>query len=198
MLRNVKIFAVFVLVWLVSFVGTGLAASAVAPSSDDGTLLELLKPVYEAFAHGQKLYAGMLALVALVALAKRYLAPRVKFLQTDAGGAAMALVGSFGAAMAASLAGGMGVSFAMVKTAIWVAVGAAGGYSLVKKLVVDPVLRPLAKLAPAWMQPIFYVIFWAFDRPTPVEQAEADGASAVAAHPGGGLDAVTGKPEDVS
>jgi len=196
MLKQVKIAAVFVLVWLVAFVGTGMAASAATPS--DGTsVLDLLKPVYDAFAHGQKLYAGMLALVALVALAKRYLAPRVPFLQSDAGGAAMALLGSFGAAMATSLASGVGVSFAMVKTALWIAVGAAGGYSLIKKLVVEPLLRPLAKKAPAWMQPLFYVLFWAFDRPTAVEQAEADGASAVAAHPGEGLDAVTGAPDDV-
>lgn len=196
MQRIIKIFSLALLTLLGCFTATALAAGAATPG--DESLLEMAKPIYDAFVHGQKLYAGMLALVLVIAAMKRYAPGKVgAWLQTDIGGALTTLVMSFAGAMATSLAGGVGVSFAMVKAAAMIAVGAAGGYSLIKKLVVEPFLKPLSKKAPAWAQPIFAVVFWIFDKKSPVAEAEAAGEAAVKADPGKGVEAVAGKPTEV-
>ena len=102
------------LVFLVTFGATAHAASALEPS--DGSLLDLLKPVLEAFKSGHYLFAGATCLVLVVALARRY-SPRYlpKFgawLQTDAGSALAALLMSFGASLSMTLADGSSPSIA--------------------------------------------------------------------------------------
>lgn len=176
--------AIFGAAVLLSFTAVAWAAESV--TGEGGSLFDLLRPVSEAFTSGQYLYAGMLALVLVVALTKKYLGPRVPFLHTDVGGSLMTLVGSFAGALATTLAGGAMVNFAMVKAASLIAIGAAGGYSLIKRLLIDPVLRPLAAKAPAWSQPLFSMIFWIFDKKSPVEEAEAAGDAAVAKNPAEG------------
>lgn len=187
--------SIFTVVFMIAFTATAWAADAVTGS--EGSLLDLAKPVYDAFTKGHYLYAGMLALVLAVALTKRYVTPRVPFLQGDIGGSLLTLILSFAGALATSLAGGVGVSFAMVKTAAMIAAGAAGGYSLVKRLIIDPILRPLAAKAPAWTQPLFSLIFFIFDRPSPVAVAEAAGDEAVKNNPPTGTEGATGKPTEI-
>jgi hypothetical protein len=194
----VKVTSVFILVFMFAFTAAAFAAGAATP--DDGSLLELLRPVYDAFASGRYLYAGMLSLVLVVAVLKRYAPEKYgirAFVHGDAGGALLTLLAAFGGAMATSLAAGAGASWMMVKTATMIAIGAAGGYSLIKKLIVEPILKPLAAKAPAWAQPIFSLVFWIFDKPTPVEKAEADGQAAVDAHPPTGVDGAAGKPTEI-
>lgn len=186
---------VFIFSLLIAFSATAFAAGAIVP--EDGSILDLLKPVYEAFATGDYLYAGAVTVVVAVALAKRYAAPHVSFLQSKPGQALMVLIGSFAGAVAAAVAGPAGFSWAIAKTASMIAIGAAGGYTLVKELVIDPLLRPLAAKAPAWMQPLFALVFWIFDRPSPVAKAEAAGQAAVVAKPAEGVEGVLGKPRDV-
>lgn len=195
-MKNLKILGVFVLVFMAVFTATALAADAAAAATGEAGMLDMLRPVYDAFTSGQYLYAGMLALVLTVALVKRYAGPHVPFLQGDIGGSLLTLVASFAGALATSLAGGVGVSFAMVKTATMIAVGAAGGYSLIKRLIIDPILRPLAAKAPAWTQPLFGLVFFIFDRPSPVAVAEAAGDAAVKANPPTGTEAVS-KPTEI-
>lgn len=190
-----KIAAVFTFVFMLAFAATAWAAGTV--TGDEGSLLDLARPVYDAFTSGQYLYAGMMALVLAIALTKKYLGPKVPFLHTDVGGSLMTLVGAFAGALATSLAGGVTVTFAMVKTASLIAVGAAGGYSLIKRLLVDPILRPLAAKAPAWSQPIFQLIFFIFDRPSPIATAEAAGDAAVKETPPTGTEGVAGKPTEI-
>jgi hypothetical protein len=174
------------------------APAPAASSSPDGlsAVLDALRPIYDAFTGGHYLYAGMLALVLAVALTKRYLGPKVPWLHTDVGGSTLTLVGAFGAALAAALAGGGGVSWAMAQAALYIAVGAAGGYSLVKRLLVPP-LRALAAKCPAWSQPIFALVFWIFDKPDAVAVAQAAGDAAVKAKPSTGVANTLGKPQDV-
>jgi hypothetical protein len=78
----------------------------------------------------------------------------------------------------------------MARSAAYIAVGAAGGYSLVKRLLIDPVLRPLAKRAPVWAQPLFAVVFYIFDRKTSVQEAEEAGQKAVEEKPAEGMGSV--------
>jgi len=198
MKRVIKIVSFAILALLGVFTATAFAANAVSP--DDQSWLELLKPVYEAFMRGEKLYAGMLALVAAVALTKRYAPEKwgiAKFVHSDPGGALLTLVASFGGAMATAISAGSLPGWAMAKTAMLIAVGAAGGYSIIKKLLVEPFLRPWAAKAPAWLRIPLNAVLWIFDRPMPVAKAEAAGQAAVDANPAGGVEAVTGKAREV-
>jgi len=67
----------------------------------------------------------------------------------------------------------------------------------------EPILRPLAAKAPAWMQPIFNAVFWIFDHATgsdgaaAIAEAEKAGTAAVDAAPGPGVGGVIGKPKDL-
>lgn len=161
--------------------------------------VEALRLLYAAAKSGHYAYATALALVLVVALVRRYAAPRVAWLASDAGGAALALFGSFGAALAAALASGDGLSWRLVWAAIGVAVTAAGGYSLVKRLIVTPILVPLSKRAPAWMQPLIALALFAFEsKADAAARKQAAGDAAVAAKPAAGVDAATPLDHDVS
>lgn len=164
------------------FTGTAFAASEVAPS--DGSWLDLAKPVYDAVIHGQYWLGASLALILAVALAKKYLPGKAgAFVNGEYGAPLTVLLMSFGGAVATALGAGQAVmSAGLAWTAFKVAVGAAGGYSLLKKLLA-PLLRKLAAKAPSWMQPIFAMILFVFDKPTAVETAEKAGDDAVAAKP---------------
>ena len=90
----------------------------------------------------------------------------------------------------------MGVTWAIARHALAIAVGAAGGYSLVKRLLI-PKIRWLASKCPAWAQPAFRMILWLFDAPDAVAKAEAAGAAAVKAKPSTGISGIVGDPRDV-
>jgi hypothetical protein len=185
-----RVIALSILIFLGMFT-TAAFASSVAIPTDDSTIQEMLKAIADAFQSGHKLYAGMVALaVAVVAIKK--LAPKWKALDqkvhTDIGGAVLTLAGSFAGAMITSMAAGnYSPSWPMARAALYIAVGAAGGYVLIKKLIIEPILRPLSKKAPAYLQPIFALIFYIFDKPTPIEAAEAEGQKAVEEKPATGM-----------
>lgn len=187
--------AVLAFVFLIALTGAAWAATVASP--DDGNLIDLARPVFEAIVSGKPGVASGLALVFLAAVARRYGGKRWAFLNTDAGGALLVLVGSFGGFLAAALTGGASFSLSMVYKVIAMAVSAAGGYSLVKRLIIEPIVRPLMKRAPAWMQPIFALIMWVFDKPDPVAEAVAAGDAAVAAKPPTGSAGVVGDARDV-
>lgn len=182
------------------FTATALAAGAVSP--DDGSLLDLFKPVVDAFRGGQYLYAGMLALVVAVAALKRYAPTKYgisDFVHGDVGGTALTLVASFGGAMATTLGAGDPFSWGIAKTAALIAVGAAGGYAMIKKLVVTPLVNSdwYKNKAPGWLKTILSLALWMFDKPDPVAAAEKAGDDAVAAKPAEGTKAVEGSITEV-
>lgn len=188
-----------------SFVGVAHAADAADPSGDGSGLLDLAKPVIDAVLRGEPWLAASLALVFMVALVGKY-GPKFpgrlgrwmgKLDGSDAGRAALVLIGSFGGALGAALTGGAAMSLALAWTAMKVAIGASGVYSLAKKL-----LTPLVGKAPAWMQPLLRLILWAFDRKgqdaaEAATKADAAGAAAVKANPSTGAAGVVGAPRDV-
>lgn len=183
---------------LVVFGATGFAADVATPAGDNTSLLDLLKPVVEAFSGGHYAYAAALGTIVIVALIKRYAGDKYKWFHSDAGGTALALLGAMGAAMAASLgAPGASVTLGMLKSALLVGVGAAGGFAVIKALIIEPLIKPLEAKAPAWSRPIFDLILWIFDKPDAVKQAEAAGAAATAAAPAQGTAAVAGTPTEV-
>lgn len=196
MKRVIKAISFAILALLGIFTATAFAANAVNP--DDQNIFELLKPVYEAFMRGEKLYAGMLALVAAVAAAKRYAPGRVgAWINGKYGQPLTVLLMSFGGAMATALSAGSMPGWPMVKTAALIAAAAAGGYSMIKTLLVDPFIRPWAAKAPAWLRWLLNGVLWFFDRPSPVAKAEAAGQAAVDAKPAQGTEGVVGKAREV-
>ena len=193
-------------VGLLAFSGAAFAQAAATQATDTTSWLDILqtalRPVYDAFSGGHYAYAAALLVIALVALAKRYLAPKYPILTTNAGGAAMALTAATATAMATALAvPDAAVSLDLVKSALLVGVGAAGGYAMIKALVIDPLIKPLAAKAPLWMQPLFSLVLWIFDKSAASAHAAEDAAkagdAAVADKPAGGLVVVVGKPTEI-
>lgn len=201
-MNRIYTYIIALLTVFVAFSATAFAAGQVTP--EDGSIWDLAKPVYDAIVNGEWWMAAALGLVLAVTAFKRYAGsvPKygpalVKFANSDEGGPILVLVGAFGGAVATGLAatGASSLTLALALTAAKVAVSAAGGYTLVKKLII-PRLRKLAEKAPSWAKPIFAVIFWAFEK-TPVAEAEAAGEAAVRANPPKGVEGVVGKPTDV-
>lgn len=192
-----KIYAAltFGLVAFLAFTGVAAAAGAVVPP--DGSLLDLAKPVYEAIAGGQYWLGAMLGLILATTAAKRYLPGRAgTFVNGEYGQPlTVLLLGFAGAAAAALLAVGPGavLTASLAYSALKIAIGAAGGYTLLKQLLA-PVLVKLQAKAPAWAQPIFAVLLWAFSKPSAVAVAEKAGEAAVVAKPGDGAASVIGAP----
>lgn len=175
---------------LVSFFGMSAALAA----TDSTSLADLAKPVFDAVMAGHYSYAVALALVLAVTALRKYGAQHWKFLATDAGGALMVLATSFTGAMATALASGGSVSFGLLWTACTVAAGAAGGYSLIRRLVV-PLLEKLNSKLPAALQKPINAVLWFFEGPN-TASAVAAGNAAVAANPAPGVTAITGTPTD--
>ena len=131
--------------------------------------------------------ASAAALVLLVALVRRYAPGKLgAFVHSDIGGALTTLIGAFGGALAAAVGAGS-LTLAGVWTALGVAVGAAGGYTLISKL-----LAPLEARAPAWLRPLFRIVTWILDKPDPAIAAAAAGDAAVKSSPSTGVAGVVG------
>ncbi len=195
------VFSFLAAFWL-GIAGTVFASSAatqVAGVAPDGNIWDLAKPVMDAIRGGQYAFAAALGLVFLVAAIRKYHGARWPFLNTDAGGALLTLIASFGGAMATGMAatGAKALTFGLAWASVGIAVMAAGGYSLIKKLLVDPLLASAwyNSKAPTWFKSVMSLVLWIFVRPDPVVEAEVAGNAAVAAKPAGGVEAVVGKPE---
>lgn len=184
-----------------TFAGVSFAAGAAEPA--DGSLLDYLQPIYDAFKSGNKPYAAALTVVLGLALLKRYgdkLGARFSaFIKGDVGGALLALAMSFAGAVAVALHSG---AFAM--SVLWaaggVAVTAAGGYTLIKKLIMDPLFASAwYKTAPAWAKAAIGVVGWIFGEATStaIPDAEAAGKAAVTASPAQGEAAAIGTPTEL-
>lgn len=158
-------------------------------------IFETAKTVLQAVRGGQGFLAASLALVLLVACAKKYLAPKYAWAHSDIAGSLMTLLGSFGGMTATALAAGTMPSWSLAGTALGVAVTASGGYSMVKKLAA-PALRALEAKIPL-IKPVADLLLWAFEKRDPVAEAEKAGDAAVKANPGKGLGAVIEDVDDL-
>lgn len=153
MLNKTYLFLFVIVFTLLGFTAAGHAAAVIDPATGDGPGLQLARIVYDAIAGGHFAYAASMLLVVGVALVRKY--ANVDFFHTDAGSALLVLGGSFGTAMVAVLSGGGAVTFGLLASAFTVAFTAAGGYTAVKKLIVEPLLPKM----PAWLQTIVGYLF---------------------------------------
>jgi len=194
----------------VAFLSLNAAAAVDAAATDSTNWVDLAKPVYDAFVGHNPALGVCLALVLLVALIKRYVGTTGTvgtFVHSDAGGSLLVLVGAAATAAGAALGTpGAHISLTLLKQAALVGVSAAGGYAMIKNLIIEPVLKPLAAKAPSWAQPVFSLIFAIFDHapgtvaPDPqleIAKAIVVGQTAVATKPPTGADGITGTPTAV-
>ena len=184
-----------------SFTATAYAAGSL--TADGESLFDMARPLLDAVMHGQYWLGASLALV-LAVTAFKQLAPAGKlqdFAHSDAGGAILVLLGSLGGALATALiaSGTNAVSMALLWAALKVALGAAGGYSLIKKLVVEPLMASSWYLnsAPAWLKSVMGLLLWAFTKPSATDAATQAGNDAVVANPPTGADGSAGTPTDL-
>ena len=133
--------------------------------------MDLLRPVLDALLAGRYVLVLALLVVAATGIIRKSGGP-TSWVYTSWGGTLLALVTSTATALTVTLAApGAAVTGALLWTALMVGVSAAGGYTMLKNLLIDPVLRPLSMKSPAWTQPIFAALFWIFDKPEPVTPA---------------------------
>lgn len=187
-------------VLLAGFLVSAHAAQVASP--DEGSLLDLARPVFDEIMKGHYIAAAALALILVVALIKRYAPGKFgDFVHSDAGGSLTTLLMAFGGALATATMGGAAWTWGMLPAAGKVAFFAAGGYVLLKKLIVEPILKPLSTKTPAWMAPLWGLLFFAFDRKVSeadaLAGAKAAGDAAVLASPAGGVDAVVGEAKEI-
>lgn len=200
MIKNILHFLGLPLLLVAAFAGTVFAAGEVA--GPDGSLPDLLKPIWEAATGHHWWLMASLGLVACVALFKRYAPGKAQvWSHTDFGASILVLAGSFGGALATGLAtaGTDAVSFGMVEGALKVAFGAAGGYALLKALVVGPLLGSALwqKIPSAVRTPIELVLRFVFEKSQVAKEAEKAGEAAVIAKPAEGVDGVIGKSTEL-
>ena len=189
-----------VTIGLFAFTATAFAADAATAATSNDSLLDLLRPVLDAFRGGHYIAAGALTVVFAVALVKRYSPGRLGvFVKTDAGGALTTLVVSFSGAIAASTISDDTWHWAIAWTAGGIAFAAAGGYAVVKKLLIAPLKAShWYATAPAWARSLLQIAFWVFDSETPEQAAERAGTDAVIAAPAAGAASIVRPPSDVA
>lgn len=193
-MRKITTALLFAVVAYFSFIGVALAQGAVIP--EDGSILDLAKPVYEAIMGGQYWLGAMFGLILVTTAAKRYLPGKAgAWVNGEYGQPLTVLVIAFAGAAAAALVAigpGAALSGSLAWAALKIAASAAGGYALLKTLLV-PFLMKLEPKAPAWLKWIFPMLLWAFSKPPAKVVAEKAGDDAVAANPATGT-----KTDDVT
>lgn len=194
-LSGIPALLLLALVFVATFAGVAHAAAA-ADGTESG-LVDLAKPVLDALLGGKPGLAAALALVLLAGAAGRYAGAKWAWFNSSAGRASIVLVGSFGGAAAVAIGGGAAWSLGLAWKALGVAASAAGGYSLLKALIVEPLLRPLIGKAPGWLQPILGMLLSLFAPPDPIAKAEIEGDKAVAAKPSPGAAGVIGNAQEI-
>lgn len=177
------------------FAGTALAAGEVTP--DDGTLLDLARPVFAQITSGNYLGAAAFALVVAVALVKRYSGAGNfgQLVHSNVGGLLTTfLIAFFGAIGTATLASASW-SWAMLRAAGGVGFIAIGGYTAAKILYTSLVGSAWYQAkAPAWVKAAMSLLGFVLDKPDAIKVAQKAGDAAVAAKPGPGAGKVTEVP----
>jgi hypothetical protein len=110
-----------------------LAAQATIP--DPSQLEAFATFALNAVQSGNYSLVAALGVIAAVYALRRFGGGRIPFLATDRGGALLVIITSVAGALATAFAAGTAVSLPLVISALVVALKAAGGFSLAKKLL---------------------------------------------------------------
>lgn len=137
-------------------------------------------------------------LMLLVAVARRYLAPRFPFFKSDIGAVILTLGAGLAGGVANALVAGSAMSWGVVAAAFGLSLKAAGGYTALKKAAL-PLLEAASKRGPAWWRWVAGMLHAALAGAVAAERKATDaGDAAVEAKPSTGVEGITGKPRDVN
>jgi hypothetical protein len=183
--------------FLIGFVGTAMAATVAVPDPD-GNLLDFAAPILDAIKNGNGWIAAALTLIVASAAARRYLAPKLPFLKTAFGAVVLVFTASYGAAVLTGLAaaGTSTLNASLAYAAFKVALAAAGGFSVLRPLLVD-LVEPFVVGKLPWLKPVFDLLTWAFDKPDAIADATKAGDDAVKQKPSGGAAGVVGTSTEI-
>lgn len=151
-------------------------------------LQEAAKAVFAAAGAGNWSLVVALALMAVVAAARKYGAKYVPFLGTDTGGVLTLLAMSVVCGVANALVAGGAMSWGLLLTALGVAWKAAGGFVLLKKLAALAL-----PLLPSWLRGPLELVLGLLGAGKKAEAlAKEAGAAAVKAKPATGITGIVG------
>ena len=177
-----------ILILLTLFGFTGMAFAAGGPPTDDGSWLELARPVFDAVVHGQWWLAASAGVVLACALARKYMPASWKTgVKGDLIGTGLAFVMAFFGAIATwAAAPGATMSGAVFMTAFKVGAVAIGGYTILHKFATAFAgTKWFKEHAPAWLV-MFVTYGLKLIGSNAIEKAEAAGQAAVEAKPSTG------------
>lgn len=197
---KVLLSSVFVaLCFYFGFQVSAFAATAAVPDPN-GSWLDLAKPVLDAVLHGNGWIAAASFLVLASAFTLKVLAPKYAFFRSATGALVIVFSGAYGGAVltALSAAGTTALTGALALAALKIAVVAAGGYSVLRPLLVD-VVEPFLLARFPWMSPFLDLLTYFFDKPAVavIAKAEKAGNDAVAAKISLGVASVTGTATEI-
>jgi hypothetical protein len=177
----VKFIASLILLCLVGFTGTALAADIAA----DPVTSEVLRQIFDAVMRGQWWAAAAASVIGVCALVRHYMPASWKDgARGDVVGTATAFVISFaGAILTWAVAPDATMSSAVAIAALKIGFAAVGGYTVAHKVI--GWLVAWGKL-PAWATTVLGLIATVIGS-SAVKKAEAAGAAAVAAAPAAGM-----------
>jgi len=172
MLKKIQAHLVaLVLVYLVLLVTVRVAHAAtqlvaVAAASED-PLFELARLLWVAVSGGEFVSIAVAILVMLSALLARFGVRLTRWFGTSGGRAVITLLVTFFGGLSAALAAGTEVTWAVLRTVFVFAATTAGGYSLIKALVIEPLTPWMRDRAPDWLHLIWRGVSWVYDRLAP-------------------------------
>jgi hypothetical protein len=199
-MRKVSLVLCFAVLLLCSFAGFSFAAAETLPQ--DGSWLDLAKPVLDAVVNGQYWIAVAAGIVFAVAMARRYVpATSVpgKLLASELGAMVCAALVSFFGAIATSLTA-LGLkmpTLAVFKSAGLVAFTAVGGWMILHKVAsVVVATKTYHDKAPAWLKAVVsFVLAMIGSSAATKAEAKVAGDKAVEAKSAQGAEAIVGKGE---
>jgi hypothetical protein len=141
----------------------------------------------------------VVGLMLAVALTRKMFASKWAWLSSDLGAATYTVALGVAMGVANALLAGGAASWSVVFAAFGVAVQAAGGYSLLKKLALPALdkLEPKLPAALRWLVPVLRMMIAAFGaKASAAADAKAAGDKAVSGKPSSGAAGVIGKPTE--
>ena len=174
--------AVLAMSFVAGFAGAAFAATVAGGSADPNVVGDALRSLVDSFSSGNLTVTAALAVVFAVAVVRKYVSPKVSFLQSDMGVALLVMLAAFGGSVAAAGVFSVAVLWASLK----IAAGAAGGYALVK--IFGRWLMSVVPM-PAWAKSVIAGVLFLFDKPgaAATDKAESAGDAAVKANPPTGV-----------
>lgn len=160
------------------------------------TVVDLASAILKAVQGGNYVLAAALALVVTVGLVRQF--SPWSWVRTDLGASLLLFGASFGGALATTAASWTAPTWALVYAAFKVGYLAAGGFTVLKKLVL-PLLGVLSNKVEWLKKPLELVtkIISTGIGTSPIRKAELAGQTAVKSKPGVGISGVIGEPKDV-